>query len=146
LATDTTADQQNGYGNLRLARAARLYHEGLAPVLIVSGGNVHPALTPVNETIEMKCELMERYAVPESAIIIEPHARHTTTNFRNSAPLMLRYGIPINRPAIATTCKGHSLCAGGLCSDAKAMEELGCVRREVVQHLTPYEFAFLPNP
>lgn len=134
------------YGKLRLARAARLFHEGLAPVLIVSGGNVHPALTPVNEAVEMKRELMERHAIPESAIIIEPHARHTTTNFRNSARLMLRYAIPTDRPAIATTSTGHSLYAGGEPFDVKAMEELGYVPRRVIKRLTPYEFAFLPDP
>jgi len=140
-------DQRIGtYGKLRLARAARLYHEGLAPLLIVSGGNVHPALTPINEAIEMKRELMERYAIPEDAIIIEPHARHTTTNFRNSARLMLRYAIPTDRPAIATTSTGHSLYAGGALLDAKAMEELGYVPRLVTQRLTPFEFAFLPDP
>lgn len=134
------------YGKLRLARAAQLYHEGLAPVLIVSGGNVHPALTPVNEALEMKCELMTRYAIPESAIIIEPHARHTTTNFRNSARLMLRYGIPMDRPALATTSTGHSLYASGEPFDVRAMEELGYVPRRVIKRLTPYEFAFLPDP
>lgn len=134
------------YGKLRLARAAQLYHGGLAPVLIVSGGNVHPALTPVNEAVEMKRELMTRYAIPESAIIIEPHARHTTTNFRNAARLMLRYGIPMDRPAIATTSTGHSLYAGGEPFDVKAMEELRYVPRRVIKRLTPYEFAFLPDP
>jgi len=134
------------YGKLRIARAARLYHEGMAPVLIVSGGNVHPALTPVNEAIEMKRELMVRYAIPESAIIIEPHARHTTTNFRNSARLMLRYAIPIDRPAIATTSTGHSLYASGEAFDARGIEELGYVPRQVVQRMPPYEFAFLPDP
>lgn len=134
------------YGKLRLARAAKLYRDGLAPLLIVSGGNVHPALTPVNEALEMKRELMERYAIPESAIIIEPHARHTTTNFRNSARLMLRYAIPIDRPAIATTSTGHSLYAGGKPFDVKAMEELGYVPRRVIERLTPYEFVFQPDP
>jgi hypothetical protein len=134
------------YGKLRLARAARLYHEGLAPVLIVSGGNVHPALTPINEALEMKRELMTRYAISESAIIVEPHARHTTTNFRNSARLMLRYAIPMDRPAIATTSTGHSLYAGGEPFDVKAMEELGYVPRRVIKRLTPTEFAFLPDP
>jgi hypothetical protein len=57
-------DQRIGtYGKLRLARAARLYHEGLAPLLIVSGGNVHPALTPINEAIEIARNL----ATAESA-------------------------------------------------------------------------------
>ncbi|MBK8657099.1 MAG: hypothetical protein IPN20_25070 [Haliscomenobacter sp.] len=41
--------------------------------------------------------------MPERAIIIEPHARHTTTNFRNSARLMYRYGIPFDKMALCTS-------------------------------------------
>jgi len=66
--------------------------------------------------------------------------------FGNSARLMLRYAIPTGRPAIATTSTGHSLYAGGALFDAKAMEELGYVPRRVIARLTPYEFAFLPDP
>jgi hypothetical protein len=134
------------YGKMRLARAARLYREGKAPFLVVSGGNVHPALTPFNEAIEMKRELMQRYGIPADAIIIEPHARHTTTNFRNTARLMIRYGIPLDKPAIATTSEGHSQYAGGEGLDQKAMEEIGFVPRRVVRRLTRYEIEFLADP
>jgi uncharacterized SAM-binding protein YcdF (DUF218 family) len=33
----------------------------------------------------MKRSLMADYGVPENAILIDPHARHTTTNMRNTA-------------------------------------------------------------
>lgn len=134
------------YGKMRLARAARLYREGKAPFLVVSGGNVHPALTPFNEAIEMKRELVQRHGIPESAIIIEPYARHTTTNFRNTARLMIRYGIPLDKPAIATTSEGHSQYAGGERLDQKAMEEISFVPRRVLRRLSPYEVEFLPDP
>lgn len=144
-------DQTVGtYGKMRLARAARLYLEGNAPFLVVSGGNVHPALTPFNEALEMKRELMQRHGIPEDAIIIEPHARHTTTNFRNTARLMIRYDIPLDKPAIATTSEGHSRYAGNYAGserfDVKAMEEIGFVPRQVLRRLTPYEIEFIPDP
>lgn len=134
------------YGKMRLARAARLYRERKAPFLVVSGGNVHPTLTPFNEAIEMKRELMQRHGIPESAIIIEPHARHTTTNFRNTARLMIRYGIPLDKLAIATTSEGHSQYAGGERLDQKAMDEISFVPRRVLRRLSPYEVEFLPEP
>lgn len=143
---DRDAQTVGTYGKMRLARAAMLYNSGMAPFLVVSGGNVHPALTPINEALEMKRELMERHGIPESAIVMEPHARHTTTNFRNTARLMIRYGIPLDRPALATTSEGHSRYAGGAEFDQKAMDEISFIPREVIRRLNPYDIVFLPNP
>lgn len=143
---DKPAQTVGTYGKIRLAHAARLYREGKAPFLVVSGGNVHPALTPFNEAIEMKRELMQRYGVPERVIMIEPHARHTTTNFRNTARLTVRYGIPLDKPALATTSEGHSRYAGGSDLDKKAMDEISFVPRRVIKRLTPYDFEFVANP
>ncbi|RSU19040.1 YdcF family protein [Sphingomonas koreensis] len=134
------------FGKLRLARAVQLYRAGKAPFIVVSGGNVHPAGTLFNEAAEMKRELMTRYAIPADSIVMEPHARHTTTNFRNTARLMIRYGIPLDRPAIATTSERHSAYAGGAEFDRKAMAEIGLVPRRVVKRLSPYDFSFLPEP
>jgi len=83
--------------------AAERYHAGKAPLIIVSGGYVHPSQTPYCEAIEMKKALMEQFHVPEEAILIEPHARHTTTNLRNAARLIYRYGIPMSQKALVTT-------------------------------------------
>ena len=87
----------------RCQSGADRYNRKLAPFIIVSGGNVHPFQTPYNEAIEMKRYLMEVCLIPESAIIIEPHARHTTTNFRNTARIMAKQGIPLSRPALCST-------------------------------------------
>jgi len=53
--------------------------------------------------VEMKNSLVRDFGVPANAIIIEPHARHTTTNLRNVARLIYRYGMPFDRPALVTT-------------------------------------------
>jgi hypothetical protein len=79
------------------------YKKGLAPFVIVSGGHVHPFQTAFCEAIEMKKYLMEMCSVPEEAIIIEPHARHTTTNFRNATRIMARQGIPTDKKSLCTT-------------------------------------------
>lgn len=94
-------------GKLRAAYAAMLYRQHEAPFIILSGGRVHPYHTPYNEAYEMKKYLMKVWQIPESALIMEPHARHTTTNFRNAARIMFRAGFPMNRYAIATSSASH---------------------------------------
>ena len=95
-------------GMLRCRLAAIQYKKGLAPFIIPSGGKVHPYKTKFCEAIEMKKFLMSELSVPEDAIIIDPHARHTTTNMRNTVRLIYRYGIPFNKPGITCTTKGQS--------------------------------------
>jgi hypothetical protein len=139
---DDVGKQLGSYGKLRLQHAASLYRDGFAPFLVVSGGNVHPARTPYNEALEMKRELMSRYDIPEAAIIMEPYARHTTTNFRNTARLMIRYGIPLGKDAFVTTSSGHSLYAGGPLIHEKAMAELGYSPMKVLRRLGPFDLVF----
>jgi hypothetical protein len=55
----------------------------------------------------MKRSLIRDFGIAEDAIIIDPHARHTTTNIRNAARLIFRYGIPADRPALITTQQYH---------------------------------------
>lgn len=96
-------DPQSGTGPLahvRLRLAADMFARGLAPFVIVSGGNVHPNRTKSNEAMEMKRLLVELHNVPANRIFIEPHARHTTTNLRNSARLLFASGIPTDRPSL----------------------------------------------
>jgi uncharacterized SAM-binding protein YcdF (DUF218 family) len=95
-------------GMLRCRLAEQEYRLGKAPLIIVSGGNVHPYKTKFNEAEQMKIYLINVLHVPESAIIIDPHARHTTTNMRNSARLIYKYGIPPNKPGIVVTDKSQT--------------------------------------
>ena len=90
-------------GITRCRIAAIQYQKGLAPFIVVSGGRVHPYKTKYNEAWEMKKFMVNMLHIPESAIIMQPHARHTTTNFRNCARLIFRYGMPMDKPAIVST-------------------------------------------
>jgi hypothetical protein len=76
----------------RLDDAIAAYQHGLAPVLLVTGGNVHPDGTPFNEAVLMKRYLVSR-KVPAGAIILEPCARHSHTNLRNAGRFMRSYGL-----------------------------------------------------
>ncbi len=105
---DDPAVPLSAEGMLRCRLAAMQYHKGLAPFIVPSGGKVHPYKTKYCEATEMKQYLIEKMHVPANAIIIEPHARHTTTNMRNTVRLMYRYGIPFDKMGISCTTRGQS--------------------------------------
>jgi hypothetical protein len=69
--------------------AARDLEHGVAQWVIVSGGAVHG---PANEALLMREALLSR-GMPEERILVEPCARHTTTNLRNAGRLMLALGL-----------------------------------------------------
>lgn len=94
-------------GKLRAGYAAMCYRRRQAPFIIVSGGKVHPYHTPYCEAEQMKQYLMEVWKVPEEAIIMEPHARHTTTNIRNAGRILWREGFPVDKPALITSSLSH---------------------------------------
>jgi hypothetical protein len=96
-------------GMLRCRLAAILYKKGLAPFVAPSGGKVHPYKTKYCEATEMKNYLVQKLGIPQHAVIIDPHARHTTTNMRNVVRLMYRYGFPFSKPGVTCTTRGQSL-------------------------------------
>ncbi|NLR68568.1 YdcF family protein [Chitinophaga varians] len=84
-------------GKNRCRIGAEMYHSGKAPFIIVSGGHVHPFGTPYAEAVEMKKYMVSELKVPADAIIVEPHARHTTTNIRNAVRIAWKSGIPLEK-------------------------------------------------
>src|SRR5271169_6400 len=72
----------------RVERGVRLYQEGVAPVLLLSGGGSGP---------EPEAELMRgialAYGVPQAALLIEPHSRDTVGNARETALLLRAHGL-----------------------------------------------------
>ena len=99
-------------GQKRVDLAAQRFAAGIAPLIALSGGHVHPDRTPYSEAIEMKKYLRATYGVPEEAILVDPHARHTTTNLRNVSRLLYRYGVPADRPLLVTSDFGQSIYIG----------------------------------
>ncbi len=104
---ETYTDNLSSVGKLNLLAGVTALIQGKAPLIIVSGGHVHPYRTKFAEAIEMKKELMDVYHIPEEKIIIEPHARHTTTNFRNASRLIYKYNIPTGKKCIAASNNDH---------------------------------------
>lgn len=79
-------------GRLRCDLARYHYETGRAGLLLPSGGAVHPAGTRYCEAIEMRRHLVAS-GVPEERVLVDPYARHSTTNLRNAGRLLLDLGI-----------------------------------------------------
>jgi len=141
---DTLDVELDPNGALRCDMAAERYLGGVAPFILTSGGHVHPDQTPYCEALEMKKYLMETHGIPENAILIDPHARHTTTNVRNAARMILRYGIPADKPAMTTTDIFQSI--GILTMKSRLLEELGYLPYRTVQKMTGVDNCFLASP
>jgi hypothetical protein len=135
----------NPMGKEIIEIGARRYFEHKVAFIIVSGGYVHPKYTRFSEAIEMKRSLMRDFDVPEDAIIIDPHARHTTTNVRNAARLMFRYGIPTDRPALITTQRYHLDSIASTAFDQRNDRELGYRPYVSTRRLSRFEVEWLPN-
>jgi hypothetical protein len=131
-------------GKLRDEIAAKRFRDGKAPFLIVSGGFVHPNQTEYSEAIEMKRDLMTRFGIPAEAILVDPHARHTTTNMRNAARIMYRYGIPFDRKALVTSDPGQSEYIENETFAKRCMEELGYMPYRLLGRSSAFDLEFLP--
>ena len=90
-------------GMHRCELGAEQYRAGKAPFIVVSGGYVHPFQTPYCEADQMKKYLVDQLGIPASAVILEPHARHTTTNIRNTNRILYRQGFPVDKPVLCTS-------------------------------------------
>ena len=138
-------DQQiSPIGMLRCRGAANRWKEGVAPFIMVSGGKVHPFRTKYSEAEEMKRFLIETLHVPTNAIIMEPHARHTSTNMRNCARLIFRYGIPMDKPCLSYSNKEQSHYISGKGMENRCIEELGYAAYKNGNRISETEAEFYP--
>ncbi len=126
----------------RCRLAAERYRKGLAPLIVVSGGHVHPDKTPYSEAVEMKKYMVSELQIPENAILIEPHARHTTTNMRNTARLAYRFNIPDNMKILTVTDPMQSYYIPRM--EQRFMDELGYLPYRNMQILNDEENEFYP--
>jgi hypothetical protein len=130
-------------GRQRITLAAQAYRAHKAPFILVSGGYVHPSQTRFSEAIEMKRALMADLHVPEAAIIVDPHARHTTTNMRNAVREIFRYGIPTDKPGLVISNPGQDASIMGP-QLTRCLIELGYAPYRIVGKNSDTEAVFLP--
>ena len=86
----------------RLEAAAQELQSGAAATVIVSGGAVH---SRDNEALLMRRWLIAR-GIDRQRIVVEPCARHTTTNLRNAGRIVLGAG---GSEALIVTSDGDGL-------------------------------------
>lgn len=140
----TEADPLTPAGRRRITLAAQAYHDGKAPLILVSGGYVHPAQTRFAEADEMKKALIQHFQVPEAAILIDPHARHTTTNMRNAAREIFRYGIPMQKPALMVSDPAQTAYIAGQVFSDRCLREMGYVPYRNLQPVSDSSLSFTP--
>ena len=95
------ADVIVGFGNFNTniaRRAAELYHQGLAPVVLFTGGlgRNTEGLQPAPEAVRFARVAME-CGVPESAILMEPDSTNTAENILFTRRLLEETGIAHGR-------------------------------------------------
>ena len=132
-------------GKLHVKVAAQRYFDGLAPFIIVSGAAVHPRETRFVEAVEMRRALIERYGVPAHAIVIEPYARHTTTNLRNSARLLMSMQAPMDRDALVLSDPRHIDAVESVEFVARNQRELGYQPGRIGKRTSPFDIVFRPS-
>ncbi|WP_165699363.1 YdcF family protein [Hymenobacter jejuensis] len=131
-------------GAYRCRLAAASFRKGQAPFIMVSGGHVHPNKTPYCEAVEMKRYLVEKLGLPDAAVLIEPHARHTTTNLRNAVRMLYNFGMPTDRPVLTVTDAAQSRSIVAMAERCK--QEFGYVPYRDMQRLSDEESVCFPVP
>ena len=92
----------------------------------------------------MKKYLMEKYKIPAKSILVDPYARHTTTNFRNAARLAFRYDIPTTL-ALVTSSESHITSSASEEFRTRCVNELGYFPVDFIKRVSPVEAEFKPS-
>ncbi|MFS0772211.1 YdcF family protein [Sphingomonas sp. 1P08PE] len=145
IGPDEPATPLSAKGKLNVRLAAERLAQGLAPFIIVSGSAVHPRDTPHVEAIEMRRALIERFGVPANAIVVEPYARHTTTNLRNATRRLIAMKAPLDRDALVVSNVAHSAAIGSPGFVERNRRELGYQPGEVRSRVSANDVAFRPS-
>jgi hypothetical protein len=129
----------------RCRAGVRLFRAGRAPFIIVSGGYVHPFRTRYCEAQEMKTYMEDSLGVPANAIIMEPHARHTTTNIRNANRIIFRQHIPANMPVLGVSAPSHIkyMTSGRLATTCR--RDLGYVPYTDIKGVAADQMSYMPS-
>jgi hypothetical protein len=132
-------------GKLHVQLAASRFAEGDVAFIIVSGAAVHPRGSQFVEAVEMRKALIERYHVPADRIVIEPYARHTTTNLRNVTRRLVALGAPAGQAALIVANTEQSRYIESPEFAARNAAELGYEPGAVGPRLSPFLLEFHPS-
>jgi len=132
-------------GKSRCRTGAELYRKGMAPFIIVSGGHVRPVETQYSEAVEMKKYLVNELKIPASAVMVDPYARHTTTNVRNAVRIVWQSGIPANKRMMCVSDVMHIAYVNSPMFTQRCTTELGYMPAADIKQADLYFLSFLPD-
>jgi hypothetical protein len=132
-------------GKLHVQLAASRFADGDVAFVIVSGAAVHPRGSQFVEAVEMRKALIERFHIPADRIVIEPYARHTTTNLRNATRRLVALGAPLTQPALIIANVEQSRYIESPEFAARNQAELGYEPGSIGPRRSPFELEFLPS-
>jgi hypothetical protein len=84
------------------AHAARLWHEGWAPRMVLSGGHGKITSTWTETEAQVFAEVARSNGVPPDALLLEETATNTGENITASRRLLAERGIPVRRAILVT--------------------------------------------
>jgi len=130
---------------LHLQLAARRFAQGDVAFIVTSGAAVHPKGSTHVEAVEMRRTLVERFGIPAERIVIEPYARHTTTNLRNVTRRLHAMGAPLDKPTLIVANASQSAYITSPEFAARNPAELGYDPGAIGKRHSPYEVEFVPS-
>ena len=133
------------HAKLRCRIASQEFKLKRAPFIVVSGGFVHPFNTKYCEAVEMRKFLVQDCGIPNSAIIIEPYARHTTTNIRNTNRIIYKNNIPPNKKILCISSRSHIDYIQSERFVPRCLQELGYIPFRQMKRLDLFKIEFLPE-
>ena len=134
------------YGKYHVRLAADRFARGDIAFILLTGGRAHPRATRFTEAEQMRNALIERYGIPAETILIEPYARHTTTNLRNATRVLAAVGAPLDRDTLIVCNPGQSETIASPAFAQRNRAELGYEPGTVGRRLSPTELEFRPSP
>ncbi|WP_178989551.1 YdcF family protein [Winogradskyella schleiferi] len=132
-------------GMQRSDHGVDLLNQGLAPLIVFTGANVAPFQSEYHEAIEMKNYIMDNYNISESKILVDPHARHTTTNMRNVGRFIYKYGIPHDKKAIVSTATSQSSYVSSSVFLTRCTNQMNHIPMTLHNRLSDFDIEFTPN-
>ncbi|MEZ2442676.1 YdcF family protein [Chitinophaga sp. RCC_12] len=132
-------------GKSRCRTGAELYRKGMAPFIIVSGGHVRPVGTQYSEAVEMRKYLVNELKIPASAVMVDPYARHTTTNVRNAVRIVWQSGIPVDKRMMCVSDVMHVAYVNSPMFTQRCTTELGYMPAADIKQADLYFLSFLPD-
>ena len=93
----------------------------------------------------MRKALIERYHIPADAILVDPHARHTTTNIRNATRLLIALHAPLNRDVLTISNPDHISAIESPNFRQRNLTDLGYIPGKVLKRVSAFEITFLPS-